>query len=378
MNGAKIATAIKTGSAPDCPWTTIPPQALTTSKPALPTMASPTMQYQYTYTDISSKMAECQSSSINKGIAGFTLTECVISTAVVSEAPSHPTATMEMGFSQVDEGTATTESALVTSISNALTNLCPIPTATAGPEVWTNCATGAITLGTAAGLDKKTPENGNVTIQVMHAEYNSTRQGDLCINMITSSANASASGANCQLFDWVKETNVERFVGPGGPPAVLHGKDTFCNMNNIFDTQFYDGIQETSQQWLEAEPATSIRISIRVFKEIEVTLISSSQFGFNLGEFGSFDCAKIVNNLGDVLALLLDAIAHEFAWIAAEGVILGNIACDAADTFHPSSRKRDPEREEADRLAKAWQKEMKKTKKLPMPEHKKRELGMIP
>lgn len=50
------------------------------------------------------------------------------------------------------------------------------------------------------------------------------------------------------------------------------------------------------------------------------------------------------------------------------------MACQAAETFNPTKSKREIE---DDRLAKAWKKEMKKDRKLPMPELKKRELGLL-
>lgn len=75
-----------------------------------------------------------------------------------------------------------------------------------------------------------------------------------------------------------------------------------------------------------------------------------------------------------MIGAIFDAIFPEFAWLITTGVELGALACEAAETFNPTKSKR--EIEDA-RLAKAWAKELKKDRKLPMPEHKKRELGLI-
>lgn len=52
-----------------CPWTTIPPQALTTAKP---TKANNDAQYQFTYTDISKRVIACQTFSYLGVVAGST------------------------------------------------------------------------------------------------------------------------------------------------------------------------------------------------------------------------------------------------------------------------------------------------------------------
>ena len=102
------------------------------------------------------------------------------------------------------------------------------------------------------------------------------------------------------------------------------------------------------------------------------------QFGFELAQLGDFDCSSTIGVVGEVLGAIFDAIFPEFAWLIETGVQLGELACKAAETFNPTKSRREIEMDEADaKLARAWEKEMKKDRKLPMPEHKKRELGLI-
>jgi hypothetical protein len=68
----------------------------------------------------------------------------------------------------------------------------------------TSCETGEVTLGKATWFDKSQPQDGDLTVQVTNAQYNSTEYRDLFINMLATSANASASGTKCKLLDWVK------------------------------------------------------------------------------------------------------------------------------------------------------------------------------
>lgn len=84
---------------------------------------------------------------------------------------------------------------------------------------------------------------------------------------------------------------------------------------------------------------------------------------------------------------IFETLLPEIQWLIEGAVQLGEIACDIAETFNPPppppkkgsrSLLRDLEKSIADeKLAKAWAKEMKKERRLPMPEHKKRELGLI-
>lgn len=169
------------------------------------------------------------------------------SSAVLHEPP---VASMELGSSKVNVGTAMTGSVLFTSVSNALTSLCPTPTASGA---WTSCQTGTIKVGDATWLDKQDPQDGTLTIHVTDAQYNSTDYLNLFIQMVSSAANASATGSNCQLLDWVNATTIfKREITPP-EPVFVKGNSTFCNMNGFLDTQFYNGIQETAQMWLETE-----------------------------------------------------------------------------------------------------------------------------
>ncbi|KAF7959507.1 hypothetical protein EAE96_001123 [Botrytis aclada] len=336
-NGVNIPPVTSTNTAGQtvkyCPWTTLPTQAMKTTKPsAPPTTSAP---YQFTYTDPYGKVKLCQSSSIAY-LAGYTLTECKSSTAVIYNPPI---ASMEMGSSKVNVGTSMTGEILFTSVSNALTSLCPTPTSSG---VWTSCKTGTIELGDTTWLNDNSREDGKVTSKVTDAQYNTTDYLDMFINMIASTANVSATESNCKLLEWEeiswKKRDAFASNEPQGP-TTERGRAHFCNMNGFLDTQFYDGIQETAKMWFETE------------------------FGFEL----------------EVLGNIFDAIFPEFIWLIETGVKLGEIACDAAETFNPTRLLlRDPETSIIDeKVAKAWEKEIKKERMLPMPEHKKRELGLL-
>jgi hypothetical protein len=164
-----------------------------------------------------------------------------------------PMATMEMGNSKVNVGTSMTGEALFTSVSNALTSLCPTPTS---PGAWTSCQTGTINVGQATYLEGQTPEEGDLTIKVTDAQYNSTNYLDLFINMIAGAANASATGGNCKLLDWAVsygKRDLSRRADIPPPPHEQEGSSTFCNMNSFLDTQWYDGVNEAAQMWFETE-----------------------------------------------------------------------------------------------------------------------------
>lgn len=61
----------------------------------------------------------------------------------------------------------------------------------------------------------------------------------------------------------------------------------------------------------------------------------SSQFGFDLGELGNFDCASTIDLVEEVLGHIFDAISPGFTWLIEMGVKLGEIACRAAKKFNP-------------------------------------------
>jgi hypothetical protein len=129
----------------------------------------------------------------------------------------------------------------------------------------TSCETGEVTLGKATWLDRSQPQDGDLTVQVTNAQYNSTEYRDLFINMLATSANASASSTNCKLLDWAKPRQKppeKRCVGCGPTPPEETGKDTFCNMAGFVDTQFFDGMKGE-------------------------VLMFETQFGFKLGEIGA-------------------------------------------------------------------------------------------
>lgn len=184
------------------------------------------------------------------------------STALLYQPPQ---ATVEMGNSKVNVGTSMTGEVLFTSISNALTSLCPTPTSAGA---WTSCATGTINVGKADYLESGKPEQGDLTIHVTDAQYNSSDYLNLFINMIAGAANATGTGGNCKLLDWkyITETwkrDIDgRMIEPP-EPIIRSGNDTFCNINSFLDTQWYDGVQEAAQMWFETEVREPQNIPLR-------------------------------------------------------------------------------------------------------------------
>lgn len=169
-----------------------------------------------------------------------------------------------MGSSKVNVGTVMTGKVLFTSISNAVKSLCPTPTSSGA---WTSCETGTIKVGPASYINSGKPEDGDLTIHVLDAQYNTTDYLDLFTFMLAGAANASATGSNCELIDWAYNTYLDslgnkrdingREFGENQP--IHHaGSNTFCNMNSFFGTQFMDGVQETAKMFFEAEVSHSI------------------------------------------------------------------------------------------------------------------------
>lgn len=89
-------------------------------------------------------------------------------------------------------------------------------------------------------------------------------------------------------------------------------------------------------------------------------------------------CSKIVEAVGSVLGFIFDGPMPGFARVINDGHVLADIGCDEVDGLkEQNNHKRDLERGEADNLAKAWQKEMRKTRNLPMKEHKEERVRII-
>jgi hypothetical protein len=149
---------------------------------------------------------------------------------------------------------------LFTSVSNAVMKMCPTPTS---EGAWTSCTTGTIPVGSAAYLDNGEPEvDGELTIHFTDTQYNTSDYLNLFAQMLAGAANASATGSNCKVLDWAYTTWAGkrdingREIEP--PTPIPHkGESTFCNINSFFDTQFYDGVQETAKMWFEAEVSYS-------------------------------------------------------------------------------------------------------------------------
>jgi hypothetical protein len=254
---------------------------------------------------------------------------------------------MEMGSSKVNVGTVMTGDVLFTSISNALTSMCPTPTSAGA---WTSCETGTIIVGQATYLEGQGPE-GDLTIHVTDAQYNSTDYLNLFIHMIAGAANATATGSNCKSLEWRNvsyawERDIDgREVDPDAP--IEHsGTSIFCNINNFLDAQWYDGVQESALMWFETEVRQPLNLSLE--GEVKLSLCFW-QFGFELGELGNFDCSSTVALVGEVLGASFEAIFPEFAWLIETGVQLGEFACEAAETFNPTKSRREIEMDQADR-----------------------------
>lgn len=156
------------------------------------------------------------------------------SSAIIYQPPS---VSMRMGSSQVNVGSAMTGDVLFTSVSNAIKSLCPTPTSGG----MASCQTTPVNVGEATWLKDKAPEEGQLTLRLDDSQYNSSTL-DLFINIIAGAANASATGSNCNLLDWLYTTEGTkrdlhgRVIG-GPAPEEHRGSGTFCNINGFFDTE---------------------------------------------------------------------------------------------------------------------------------------------
>ena len=150
--------------------------ALPTSAPTITNMATPTTNLKLCQvcTPYAANGADCSS-----------ITGCVIQT---------PQATVEVGSSQVHVGTLTS-SALYTSISSALTKLCPTVTQT---TEMTSCETGTVTIPNIPFSEGGVlNENGELVVKVEASQYNVTSLRDAMINSAALTAENSAVGSNC-------------------------------------------------------------------------------------------------------------------------------------------------------------------------------------
>lgn len=249
---------------------------------------------------------------------------------ISSKSPLGPTATMEIGSSQVNVGTSLTGEALMSTISSALESLCPPPTSGS----YVSCATDTVVLGPAEWLKEDDElEGGDLVLQVLDAQYNDTNFRDLLINMIARGANASASGANCQLFHWVDHSPAGGDecgeACRNGDGTVDAGTDTWCNMAHFFDTQVLGPVLGD------------------VGEQIDMYL--SAVFDFELGSLGDFSCDGILGTVNEAITPLFTALFPEFLWVKELGIELGNLGCAAHEAAGPGSKR-----------ATGWEEERKK------------------
>lgn len=273
-NGAKISMASSTASSyQPCPWTQLPEAAITTVTSAAAT--TNTAQYQYTMTQMDGEVDECESYSV-KNYAGYTVTQCAGSTAILQTAPPTPHASMFLGQQKQNVGTLTAD-ALSTSISSALDKLCPTPSA---EGTFTNCTKDSVYIKGIdfVGEEKQLEKSGELKVYLEGGFYNETGIRTGMINAIAQAAMSSANGTNCQ--------NVTHDICTGRgrcdeEPIVL------CNLPQLAQIIRYDGT---------AADNTIAQMT--------------AEWEFTVGDSdGDFDCELA----GELLDVFLLELAPEFA-----------------------------------------------------------------
>ena len=150
--------------------------ALPTSAPSITNMETPTTN---------SRMCQVCTPYAANGADCSSITSCVIQA---------PQATVQVGSSQVHVGTLTS-SALYTSISSALTKLCPTVTQT---TEMTYCEMGTVTIPNIPFSEGGVlNEHGELVLKVEASQYNVTSLRDAMINSAALTAENSAVGKNC-------------------------------------------------------------------------------------------------------------------------------------------------------------------------------------
>ena len=251
----------------------MPVQALTTSVPS--TTSTSGAQYQYTYTqefgEQGGEVDECESSSLGN-YGGYTETFCAGKTAILTTAPPKPKATVLVGQQTQNVGTLT-GAALSTSVSSAVAELCPTPSA-AGQV--TNCTADHVDIGDIAYLDSSHAlQKGKLSVYMENSWYNETgiRQG--MIDAIAQVAMSSANATNCH-------DESHRFCSDARGPCEFV-QTTLCN------------IPQTAQV-LRSENS-------------EILAEMNAEWNFEVSGSGDgFDCATVTSVLTDLLLL----IAPEF------------------------------------------------------------------
>lgn len=231
-NGISVAVASSTSNQTSyipCPWTSLPPAALTTSSAAVSTN---TPQYQFTTTLANNEVIECQTSTM-QGWAGLDPKPvCAGSTAILQTPPPSPSATLQVGKQKVNVGTLT-GGALYTSLSSALDKLCPTPT----ENSYTECATDSVKINKIEyiGDEKALETNGYLEVFVQNSNYNNSDLRTAMINSIARTAVFTANGTNCYEADYEKELFYDHVH------EMERYNTTHCNAAQAANAEYFDG-----------------------------------------------------------------------------------------------------------------------------------------
>ncbi|KAI9688907.1 MAG: hypothetical protein M1822_001264 [Bathelium mastoideum] len=274
-NGASIPNAKRTGTNTGsnyqpCPWSTLPVQANTTSSAATPSSWDG-HDYPYSFTDVSSNVVGCQSSSYaHYGGNGMQETMCAGASLTESFAPY---ATVQVGKDKINVGTLAV-SDVYTSISSALESLCP--SATGG---FIPCSTETATIGGIdyiGGNDERA--QGELEIWVQDSNYNDTGLRNAMIK--------SAATAWSQSINNTKNCHNETYVVLEGGRELLPEHLYMCNAASFAGVQYLSG-----------NPPDKI------------TDFIDAEWAFKAYDGGDFDCGAALEGIN----AFLDIIAPEFA-----------------------------------------------------------------
>ena len=160
--------------------------------------------------------------------------------------PQTPSATIQIGSSPVQVGTLTSAD-LFTSISSAISSLCP-STATACDQET------KIKIPKIAYVeDDSLAEDGELLVQIDSSGYNDSSTLHALIGMAAQSFASSATGGNCQDVSYTVEGLLKR-----DHPYPVHETMNMCHAGHFASPQYYsqywrDAPRPGPQDWLSVE-----------------------------------------------------------------------------------------------------------------------------
>ncbi|KAI9685478.1 MAG: hypothetical protein M1820_010790 [Bogoriella megaspora] len=209
-NGRTINTT--TGTLGPCPWTTTPLEASS----SIPTQSP--IEYPYTGTDPSSDVYECKS-EVHQDFGGDGISADASWCAQTSDEAilsMGPRRYLLVSTSSAHVGTLTGEP-LYTSISNAITSLCPSPTIEGSTSA---CSTGEVIIPSIVYVDKGDgvwATDGELVVTTGDSRYYNSSIWEIMVAGIAAVAKTSARNSSCSSV----QAHNGLFQGVTADPSLL-------------------------------------------------------------------------------------------------------------------------------------------------------------